>query len=60
METQVEANKLIGKTISKIDATCVNVWVFHFTDGTFQNIGTEVNGFNKIPYLELWDEMCEE
>lgn len=46
--------KFQSKTIAKVETTCVNVWVFWFTDGTKQEVYAECgSGGFAIPYLEL-------
>lgn len=46
-----------GKTIKSVDDSTMNVWVFHFTDGTQQSIWAECGSSDfDIPYLELYEK----
>lgn len=48
--------KFQSRTIAKVETACVNMWVFHFTDGTKQEVMAECgsgNGGFSLPWLEL-------
>jgi hypothetical protein len=50
-----------GKTIQRIEAGSVNVWVFHFTDGTQQEIVAEqavATPYGSIPGIFMEQEIA--
>lgn len=54
----LDVNKLFkGKTIESVDDSTMNVWRFHFTDGTVQSVWAECgSGDYDFPYLEIYEE----
>lgn len=58
-DIEVVNRELIGKTIAKVEAEGVNLWVFHFTDGTKKEIWSESDS-DSVPFLYLDDEKQEE